>query len=277
MDQELQTKWNRLNDRLRELGGVAVGYSGGIDSTLLAKVAHDVLGANAPAVMAVSESYPQSEREEAMRIANDLGLDVVQVHTNELAVEGYRRNLGDRCAYCKSELTEHLLQVARERDLPHVAIGVNVDDLGDYRPGQEAASRLGAVMPMVDAGLTKSDVRALARELGIPIWDKPAFACLSSRFPYGEEITAEKLAQVEAAEDVLRQAGFKQFRVRYHRDVARIEVPVEDFALVLERRNQIVEGIRATGFLHVALDLFGFKSGSLNAALKVVQIGAAEK
>ncbi len=268
MDRELKEKLDSLGEILRKLGGVCVGYSGGIDSTLLAKVAQDTLGARAVSVMAVSESYPRAEREEALSIAEELGLEIVQVNTNELNLEGFRRNEADRCAHCKGELTQHLWQVAEARGIANVAIGVNVDDLGDHRPGQEAAKRRGAVLPMVEAALTKQDIRDIARELGIRVWDKPAFACLSSRFPYGEEITAEKLAQVEAAEDVLRKAGLQQFRVRYHREVARIEIPPDDFAKVLDRREEITAEIKATGFLHVALDLLGFRSGSMNEAPK---------
>ena len=279
MNEIQREKHEKLKRVLRDLGGVVVGYSGGIDSTLLAKVARDVLGDRAPAVMAVSESYPRAEREEAMRIADQLGLEVIQAQTDELSREGYRRNLADRCAYCKTELSEHLLRVASERGIPHVAIGVNVDDLGDHRPGQEAAKELGAVLPMVEAGLTKSDVREIAKELGIPIWDKPAFACLSSRFPYGEEITAGKLAQIEASEDVLRNAGLRQFRVRYHGDVARIEAPPSEFDTIMRQRESIVQKIKATGFLYVALDLLGFRSGSMNEALGIqkplVQIGTS--
>ncbi len=267
MRPDLQQKYDKLTKVLLRLEGVAVGYSGGIDSVLLAKAATETLGPRAVAVMAISESYPRAEREEALKVAKQIGLEVVQVETNELAHEAFRRNEADRCAHCKTELTQHLLQVARERELPHVAIGVNTDDLGDFRPGQEAAKSLGAALPMVEAGLSKQDVREIARELGIPVWDKPAFACLSSRFPYGEEITAEKLAQVEAAEDVLRKHGFTQFRVRFHREVARLEIPPEDFPRLLENRQAIAEGIKAAGFLHVAMDILGFKSGSMNAAL----------
>lgn len=271
MTRSVEEKFEHLKSILREMESVVVGYSGGVDSTFLCKVATDVLGERALSVAAISESYPEHERVEAEEFARSLGLNFETVHTLELENPDYRKNAPNRCYYCKQELVTHLGQMARMRGFRHTAIGTNFDDLGDYRPGQEAAREGGTRFPLVEAEITKEDIRILSRRLGIPTWDKPSFACLSSRFPYGEEITREKLEMVDKAETVLRRLGFGQFRVRHHKDLARIEVLPENMELALRHREEIVRQFKQIGYTYVAMDLLGYRTGSMNEVLH--QIG----
>jgi len=241
-----------------------VCFSGGVDSTLLLRVAHDVLGDRCVALTAVSITMAASERAAARELAAGIGARLEVVESHELERPGFAQNPTDRCYHCKAELLEIARPRADALALAEVLIGTNLDDLGDHRPGLAAANERGARNPLVEAGMTKADVRALSRNLGLPTWDKPQLACLSSRFPYGTEITAERLRQVDGFEDALRALGFRQLRVRYHGDVARLEIEIADMGRALENREAIVKAGRTHGFTFVALDLAGFASGSLN-------------
>lgn len=270
MRSELKQKYDNLKTILAETGGLVVAYSGGVDSTLLLKAATEALGDRALAVTATSETYPPQEFAEAKKLANEIGARQRVIHTSELEVEQFRDNPPERCYYCKRELFGKLLEIAREEGLAAVADGSNVDDLGDYRPGMKAAEELGVICPLRDAGLTKDEIREISKELGLPTWDKPSFACLASRFPYGDEITMEKLTQVAAAEQVLRGLGLGQLRVRHHGQTARIEVDAEGFEAVIrsDNRARIVEELHKIGYLYVTLDLDGYRTGSMNEPLK---------
>jgi uncharacterized protein len=262
---EVEQAYARLQDILAEMGSVVIGMSGGVDSVLLAKVAHDVLGERALAVTADSPSLPRRELREAEELARLAGIRHLVVPTAEVSDPRYAANPDNRCYFCKSTLFARLDDLAAERGIAWVAYGENVDDQGDHRPGALAAGEHRVRAPLKEAGLGKADIRALARRLGLPVWDKPAFACLGSRFPYGTAITPEKLAQVEAAEEALWQLGFRQYRVRYHDDLARIEVGAEDMPQLIAHAAEVVERLRGeAGFRHVTLDLAGYRRGSMN-------------
>jgi pyridinium-3,5-biscarboxylic acid mononucleotide sulfurtransferase len=256
-----------LRGRLRSLGRVVVAFSGGADSSFLAWVAHDTLGPDAVlAVTAVSPSLPGNERVDCAELAAEWGLRWREVETDEMAAAAYTRNDGDRCYWCKEALLRALGPVAGEIDAT-VVLGVNLDDLGDHRPGQRAATERGATFPLVDAGFTKADVREWSRRLGLRTWDKPAAACLASRLPYGTPVTLGRLSAVERAEAGLHALGFADVRVRHYDDTARLEVPVDRLADVLAARGEVVASVRSAGFRYVTLDLEGLRSGNLNAAL----------
>jgi pyridinium-3,5-biscarboxylic acid mononucleotide sulfurtransferase len=262
----LAAKHERLRAFIAGYQSALVCFSGGVDSTLLLRVAHDVLGDRCVALTAVSITMAQSERQAAADLAVLLGARHEIVESNEMERPGFAANPTDRCYHCKAELLEIAGPRAEALGLSAVLLGTNLDDLGDHRPGLRAADERGARQPMVDAGLTKADVRQLSRALGLPTWDKPQLACLSSRFPYGTEITPDRLRQVDGFEDGLRALGFRQLRVRYHGEVARLEIDAPDMprALEPEVRDSIVALGRRQGFTFVALDLGGFRSGSLN-------------
>jgi uncharacterized protein len=260
----LAEKHERLRTLVGGYGSALVCFSGGVDSTLLLRVAHDVLGDRCVALTTISVTMAASERRAAVDLASAIGARLEVVESNELERPGFAQNPVDRCYHCKAELLELAAPRARALGMDEILLGTNVDDLGDHRPGLAAADERGARHPMVDAGLTKADVRALSRALGLPTWDKPQLACLSSRFPYGTEITPERLSRVDGFEDGLRALGFRQLRVRYHGDVARLELPPADLPRALESREAIVALGRRQGFTFVALDLAGFASGSLN-------------
>jgi pyridinium-3,5-biscarboxylic acid mononucleotide sulfurtransferase len=266
----LDLKLDDLRARLAARPRLVVAFSGGVDSAFLLKVAADALGAGCHAVTAVSVTMARSEVVDAQALAAELGLGdrhhVVESH--ELEVPGFADNPTDRCAMCKTELMDVAAPIARTLDAA-VALGTNLDDLGDFRPGIAAARDKGAIMPMVDAALTKAEIRELSRRLGLRTWDKPQLACLSSRFPYGTRITPERLRQVDAFEDGLRGLGFRQLRVRWHEQVARLEIDGDDLARVVAPgvREQIVALGKRLGFTYVALDLAGFRSGSMNEAI----------
>jgi uncharacterized protein len=266
---EIDAKYARLVQLLRETGGAIVAFSGGVDSTLLARAAADALGERAVLVTADSETYPEAELAEARRLGALLGLRHVIVRTEELANPEYARNGANRCFFCKDELFARLAPVAEREGIRTLVYGANVDDLGDHRPGMKAAADHGVRAPLIEAALTKAEIRELSRALGLPTWDKPSFACLSSRFQYGDRITADKLRQVDAAESFVRSLGFRQFRVRHHERLARLEIPVEEIPRLWQegRHEAIVTRFRELGYVYVAVDLAGFQSGSANLLL----------
>ena len=258
-----------LRERLRELGRVVVAFSGGADSALLAHVAHTSLGPDRCLVVtAVSPSLAGAERDDCAALAAEWGLRWVEVETSEMEDAAYRLNDGDRCFHCKSALMDVVGPLAEAEGAgATVVLGVNLDDLGDHRPGQRAAAEAGAAFPFVDAGFTKAMVREASRLIGLRTWDKPAAACLASRVPYGTTVSVSVLSRVERAEGALRALGLRELRVRHYDDTARLEVPLADLAAVLERRAEVVAAVRGAGYRYVTLDLEGLRSGNLNQAL----------
>ena len=255
---------DRARAIVRGLGSVLVAYSGGVDSTLLLKLALEELPGRAVAVLASSPAYPESEQEEARALARELGADLLEVATSEVELDAYARNNPDRCFHCKEELFGTLEPLRERRGLAHIAYGATADDAGDHRPGHASAVRRGVRFPLLEAGLGKSGIRLAARSLGLPNWNKPSFACLSSRIPHGVPVTVEALRQVERAEGVVRALGFAQVRVRHHGDVARVEVDPEEVERLFEHRSAVVAGLKEAGYTFVALDLEGYSTGSLN-------------
>lgn len=266
---DLSLKLEKLKENLKKLGSVAIAYSGGVDSTFLLKVAHEVLGDKVIAVTARSSTYPEREFNEAKAYIESIGAKHIVIVSEELEIEGFSKNPVNRCYYCKKELFSKIKNIASEHGISYVLDGSNLDDTGDYRPGMKAAKELEVISPLKEAKLTKQDIRDLSKAMGVPTWNKPAFACLSSRFPYGNEITAPKLKMVEQAEQLLLDLGFRQIRVRHHGEIARIEVSSEERCKFFDLAvmDKIGQEFKNIGFKYTTLDLLGYRTGSMNEVL----------
>jgi pyridinium-3,5-biscarboxylic acid mononucleotide sulfurtransferase len=274
MEPVLQDKYNRLKAILSEMGGCAIGFSGGVDSTLLFAVAAAVLGSRALAVTATSETYPERERREAEQLAARIGGRHRVIVSEELDIPEFKDNPRNRCYYCKKELFGKLKAIADEEGLECVLDGTNLGDLADHRPGRQAAAEIGVRSPLEEAGFTKEDIRNLSRAMELPTWNKPAYACLSSRFPYGTAITAERVRRVGQAEELLRDLGFRILRVRYHDSVARLELGPEEFLQATTGlREEVIKRVKTCGFTYVALDLQGYRTGAMNEEASTEQAG----
>lgn len=268
------SKLRTLHSIFQEMENVLVAFSGGVDSTYLLKAAKDVLGVNVLAVTADSESYPREELEEAKVLARQIGVEHLIIRTGELSNENYAINPVNRCFFCKDELFTHLQKIAGERNIPYIVYGEIADDVGDFRPGAQAAKKFGVRAPLREAGFTKEEIRALSREMGLPTHDKPAMACLSSRIAYGERITPEKLSQVEQAERFLHSLGFRQVRVRHHENTARIEFEKKDLPSLFSNgiHEKIVSELKRLGYIYVTVDLEGYRTGSMNEEIGNSQV-----
>ncbi len=266
----IQEKYYDLQEYLRSLGSVAVAYSSGVDSTFLLKTAHDVLGDRAIAVTASSCSFPKRELKEAVAFTKENGITHEIVESEELSIEGFSENPVNRCYLCKYELFSKIKDIANKYEIKEVVEGSNMDDLGDYRPGLAAIEEMDIKSPLRHAGLTKNEIRILSKEHDLPTWEKQSFACLSSRFPYGQKITEEKLRMVDEAEQLLMDMGFHQIRVRHHETLARIEIDEEQFPKIMEKENRelIYARFKEIGFTYASLDLAGYRTGSMNETIK---------
>jgi uncharacterized protein len=263
-------KLQKLKDDLGKMGSAAIAFSGGVDSTFLAKMAREVLGQGALAFTAVSSSFPAREKAESRALAKQIGIRQVFFTSEEVDIPQFQNNPPDRCYYCKKELFSKLIQKARKAGIETVLDGSNADDTGDFRPGLKALEEMHIVSPLKEAGLTKAEIRILSKSMGLPTWDKPAFACLSSRFQYGDTITVKKLSRVEKAEDFLKTEGFKVLRIRDHGAMVRIETAQEEMDRFVDPdfRNRVVDKLKSLGYTFVSLDLEGYRTGSMNEALK---------
>jgi len=268
-DQTTDHRLTELESWFRQWDSALIAYSGGVDSALAMTVAHRALGQRALACIAVSPSFPEREKREAMELAEQLGLAIREIDTDELSDPRYRQNNRSRCYFCKSEMYGQMRTLAQREGWQVLIDGTNEDDLGDDRPGQHAGREQQVRSPLVEMGLSKDEVRSLAKQLDLPVWDKPAMACLASRVPRGTAVTPELLKQIEQAEEVLVSLGFRQYRVRHHDAIARIEVGEDELQLALDQRETIIEGVQAAGYEHVCLDLAGYRTGSTNQAVSL--------
>lgn len=275
----LQEKFELLKDNIRRIGSAAIAFSGGVDSTFLVRVTHDILGDKMVAVTATSSTYPERELNEAIKYAEDMGVKHLIISSEELDIDGFASNPRNRCYFCKKELFTKIGKVAEENGMKYVFDGSNLDDNGDYRPGMEAARELKVISPLKEANLTKADIRELSKELGLPTWNKPSFACLSSRFPYGKKITIPKLKMVDEAEQFLIDMGIRQVRVRHHGEIARIEVSPEERVKFFDAKvmDKIGERFKKIGFTYVTLDILGYRTGSMNEVLSVEEKSEYDK
>lgn len=268
MNGDSSTKLEKLKENIKQMGSVAIAFSGGVDSTFLSKISYDLLGKNAVAVTAISATYPKSELDHAKKIAKSIGIKHLFITTEETESKVFMNNPINRCYFCKKELFLKIKTIAKQENLNHVLDGSNFNDTGDYRPGMKALSELEIISPLLEVKLTKQEIRELSKAINLETWNKPAYACLASRFPYGEKITASKLNRVEKAESYLFALGIEQVRVRYHNTIARIEVSKEDVQNIVQRSEDIVKRLKELGFEYVTLDLEGYRTGSLNEVLK---------
>jgi len=265
------SKYEKLKNILQEMGGVLVAFSGGVDSTFLLKTAHEVLGKNVLAVIASSETYPQKEREEAIRLAQKFNIRYKVIETKELESSDFANNPPQRCYFCKKELFSKLKDIAEAEGIPYILDGSNYEDTADFRPGTKAAEELGIRSPLKEVHLGKSEIRQLSKRSSLPTWNKPSLACLSSRFPYYTKIDTKNLKQVSQAEEYLRKLGFTQVRVRHHGQIARIEIEPPEFPKITEKkvREAVIKNFKKFGYIYIALDLAGFRSGSMNEPLNL--------
>ncbi|MCW2277985.1 ATP-dependent sacrificial sulfur transferase LarE [Heliophilum fasciatum] len=262
-------KYQRLQRLLQTMGTVLIAYSGGVDSTFLLKVARDTLGDQAIGVLGISGTVTPAQVDEARRLAASMDATFLTVTTDEFSREEFVSNPSDRCYHCKTALFERLWEIAREKNIPYILDGNNADDQGDYRPGMEAARHMHVRSPLLEAGLTKQEIRILSQELELPTWNRPSSPCLSSRLPYGIRITSERLNQIAQAEAYLKELGFAQVRARYHNDIVRIEVDPQQMTALVALATEVVQFMKSIGFIYVTLDLAGFRSGSLNESLSL--------
>ncbi len=265
----LKDKYEQLQSHLKSMKKVIVAYSGGVDSAFLMKAAFDTLGNDAIAVLASSELHPYHETQSAIDLSKQIGFRLIHIQTNELDNEQFTRNLPDRCYHCKKSLFKEMQKIAVFHGYEFILHGANADDIGDFRPGHAAADELGIKAPLQELGFTKDEIRQLSKELNLPTWNKPSFACLSSRFPYNTTITRERLANIDKAEETLRLLGFEQYRVRHHNEIARIEIPSDDMHRLLDHnvRDKIVSEFKNLGYLYVTMDIKGYRTGSMNEKL----------